>query len=107
MFPVDEIVVTEVAGDQARVQATSSIHKSQLSRLGFEEQADALARPISGVDDRIHVLAKLIELGALFSAGRDWSPEELVQYYREQGSISGPYRVIAWKNHEQFEISTR
>jgi hypothetical protein len=107
MFPIDEIVVTDIAGDKARVHATNSVHKSELTRIGFIGQNDDLVRPIHSVDDRLKVLVRLIELGALFSAGRDWSPEEVVQYYREQGFINGSYRVIAWKNPEQFLISTR
>jgi hypothetical protein len=107
MFPVDEIVVTDIAGDKARVHATNSVHKSELIRLGFIGQNDDLVRPLHSVDDRIRVLVRLIDLGALFSAGRDWSPEEVVQYYHEQGFIDGPYRVIAWKNLEQFLLSTR
>ena len=105
-FPSDEIVVTDIAGDKARVHAANSVHKSKLIRIGFSGQADDLVRPVQSVDDRITVLMRLVELGALFSAGRDWSPEEVVKYYHEQGFINVSYRVIAWKNPEQFLIST-
>jgi len=105
-FPIDEIVVTDIAGNQARVHAMNSVHKSELIRIGFMGQADDLVRPLTSVDDRIKVLVRLVELGALFSAGRDWSPEEVVKYYHEQGLINASYRVITWKCPEQFLIST-
>lgn len=107
MLPIDEIVVTDIAGDQARVHAAKLAHKDELVRIGFIGQADELARPIRDVQDRIQLVVKLIELGALFSSGRDWSPEELVQYYVEQGSVSGPYRVISWSSSERCAISTQ
>ncbi len=106
-FPINEIVVTDIAGDKARVHATNPVHKSELLRIGFSGPTDDLVRPLQSVDDRIKVLVRLIELGALFSIGRDWSPEEVVKYYHEQGFINASYRVIAWKNPEQFLISTR
>lgn len=106
-FPIDEIVVTDIAGDIARVHAANSVHKSELVRIGFMGQKDDLMLPLQSVDDRVSVLVKLIELGALFSAGRDWSPADLVQYYREQGFINGSYRVIEWSSPRQFLVSTR
>jgi hypothetical protein len=90
-----------------RLHVTNSVQKHKLILNGFVEQGDDLIMPIQNADDRIKVLVRLIELGALFSAGRDWSPAELVEYYREQGLISGPYRVIEWTSPEQFLVSTR
>jgi hypothetical protein len=107
MLPIDEIVVKDIAGDEARVYVTNSAHKSDLIGIGFNGKNNDLAKPLHCVEDRIRAVLRLIELGALFSDGRDWSPAEVVEYYREQGFISGPYRVIAWKNLKQCVMSTR
>lgn len=106
-FPIDEIVVIDIAGDSARVHAASRVHRGELKRIGFIERDGDLVKTLRSADDRIAVLAALIELGGLFADGRDWSPAELAQYYREQGFIRGSYRVIAWQNPEQFQISIR
>lgn len=49
----------------------------------------------------------LIGFGALFLDGRDWSPAELVGYYRELGLVSGLYRVITWRNPDDYFVSKR
>ena len=66
-----------------------------------------MVRPISDVADRQRLVNALIGLGALFSSGRDWSPAELVDFYREQGTVSTGYRMITWKNPNQYMIINR
>jgi hypothetical protein len=43
-------------------------------------------------------------LDALFSAGHDWSPAELVSYFYEQGVFTGSYREIKWRAPDLYEI---
>lgn len=50
------------------------------------------------------LVATLVDLDALFSAGRDWSPQALVEYYREIGVVRRGYRSIAWRAPEQYVI---
>ena len=47
---------------------------------------------------------KLIALEALFSNGKDWSPSELVDYYKEIGLIDSKYYKISWKGKDDFYI---
>jgi len=49
-------------------------------------------------------VAALVDLDALFSAGRDWSPQALVEYYREIGVVRSAYRSIAWRGPGQTII---
>lgn len=106
-LPIDAIVVTDIASDTARVQVSNAAHKEALLRNGFIEQDDGLTAPLDSTDARIRVLAKLIQLGALFSAGPGWSPAELAQYYREQGFIDGPFKVIAWTSPGHCQVTDR
>ena len=46
----------------------------------------------------------LIALEALFSNGKDWSPSELVDYYKEIGLIDSKYYKISWKGKDDFYI---
>lgn len=47
-----------------------------------------------------------MEIGTLFSNGRDWSPSEIVRYYRDKGLIKGDYLRIVWRNEQDFDITT-
>lgn len=107
VIPDNEMVVIDVAGDYARVQTTNSAHRQSLVRMGFVEEYDRLSLPLKDKNDRAKVVQMLIGFGALFSDGRDWSPAELVAYYRELGLVSGSYRVITWRNPNDYFVSKR
>lgn len=93
----NEIIVLELAGDQAIVECADPKLADQLVKLGFSLEKDKFYSPIPNMDVRIDISRKLIGLGALFSHGKDWSPADLLQYFSESGLISGKYRTVAWK----------
>ncbi|WP_062113025.1 hypothetical protein [Collimonas pratensis] len=103
----NEIVVLDIAGARARVVCGKPSVEASLIALGFAPEGDQMARPISDVADRQKIVGALIELGALFAGGRDWSPAELVDLYREQGTILTGYRMITWKSPSQYSIIDR
>lgn len=102
-----EIVVLDIAGNCARVSCTSSDARASLLAMGFVREGDQLVRSVSGDLDRQKIVAGLIALRALFASGRDWSPAELVDLYREQGSILTGYRMISWRGPGQYSLVDR
>jgi hypothetical protein len=48
----------------------------------------------------------LIGLGLPFSAGRDWSPSEVVLDLRDRGLLDGPFTEISWRGPGDWEIRT-
>ena len=55
---------------------------------------------------RAVLFQKLIEIGTLFSDGKDWSPSKIVRHYRDKGLIRGDYLRIAWRNKQDLNITT-
>jgi hypothetical protein len=106
-LPENEIVVLDIAGAHARVVCSDQGDEANLVQLGFVLENGQMVRPISDVPDRQRLVNALIGLGALFSSGRDWSPAELVDFYREQGAVSTGYRMITWKNPNQYMVIDR
>lgn len=102
-----EIVVLDIAGTRARVACGKPDAESHLIALGFFLEGNQMIRQLLDVEDRQKIIKALIEIGALFSTGRGWSPAELVDLYREQGSILTGYRMITWKNSNQYLIVDR
>lgn len=102
-----EIVVLDIAGARARVACGKPDAESSLIALGFVSNGDQMVRQLSDAADRQKLVKALIKMKALFAAGRDWSPAELVDLYREQGSILTGYRMITWKNPDQYFIVDR
>jgi len=103
----NEIIVLDIAGDVARLQLGVMAASSEITNIGFKQAGDYFVRTIIDDDDRIMVVQKLLSVGALFSAGPGWSPAELLDYYRDQNFIDGKFRVISWRNPEDFSISLR
>jgi len=106
-LPVDEILVLDIAGHVAVVVTDVAAVADVLMRLGFARHGDRWKRTIADDHDRRALVAALVDLDALFSAGRDWSPQALVEYYREIGVIRNDYRSIAWRGPTQYVIERR
>lgn len=102
--PVNEMLVTDIAGHVAVVVSDTVTAADVLVRLGFARQSDRWERAIADDNDRRALVAALVDLDALFSAGRDWSPQALVEYYRELGAVRSGYRSIAWRGPGQYVI---
>jgi len=105
-MPKNELVVLDIAGKRARVKCDLKNIEPILSFLGFVREGDQMVREITDDLDRQGLVRELIALDALFAAGRDWSPSELVDYYREQGLVSQSYRVVTWKSPACYVITT-
>ncbi|TWB13083.1 hypothetical protein FBZ89_12150 [Nitrospirillum amazonense] len=103
-FPVDKIVVTEIAGKRAVAKASTGPQQQALLNLGFAQATTEFVRPIASNDDRIELVNALITIGALFSGGRDWSPEELVAYYKDNGHVKQSYQTINWRSKNEYII---
>lgn len=106
-MPNNEVVVLDIAGGTAHIYAADASHERTLKGLGFSHAGDRHIRPIVDESDRKSLVRRLVEIGALFSAGKDWSPAEIVNYYREKNLVMGQYRVIAWRSPDSFYISSR
>ena len=103
-IPKDEVVVLDIAGSTARVACDVPQAEQALEALGFLPEGDQLVRKIVDDADRQSLVLELIRMDALFAAGRDWSPSELVDFYREQGIISQGYRTVTWTGPESYLI---
>jgi len=55
-------------------------------------------------EDKIRVFSELNDLGFLFSVGKEWSPAEQVEYYKEKGLLQGVFKIIYWTNKKEFRI---
>lgn len=75
--------------------------------LGFIAQGDQLVCLVADDAHRKTIAQALVNMNAVFSEGRDWSPAELMALYREQGVINTPYRVISWTDPQHHVISQR
>ena len=107
VMPSGKIVVSELAGNKAVVKAVdvTTDQTGVLRSLGFASENGVYVRTVTGHPDRAMLIKELRSADALFGGGPDWSPSELVEYYREQGLVSGPYQRIVWKSPEQYVIS--
>lgn len=102
--PPNEIVVLDIAGARLRVIPDGDVHSAQLTELGFNREQEQMVRDVIDEADRLAVIHRLIELNALFSRGRDWSPSELLEYYKEKGVVLPPYRTVAWVGPDSYVI---
>ncbi len=106
-MPENELVILDIAGNHARLQTDNMARETKLTTLGFVRDGGQLVRPIADDIDRKMLVQKLVEMDALFAAGRDWSPAELVDFYREEGIVAQGYRMITWKGPDAYVILTR
>jgi hypothetical protein len=102
-----ELTVLDLAGSKIRVTSNDATHQAALLALGFIAQGDQLVCPVQDDAHRKSIAQALVNMNAVFSEGRDWSPAELMALYREQGVINTPYRVISWTDPQHHVIAQR
>ena len=102
----NKIVVVELAGRNILLNNSSDNFNKELIAMGFVKNGKyyALGLPTNDVTKRVTLIKKLIALGDIFSDGKDWSPSELVDYYKEIGLIDSTYYKISWKGKDDFYI---
>ena len=55
-------------------------------------------------EDEIYIFNKLNKLRFCFSAGKEWSPAEEVEDYKEKGLLEGPYKILRWNYGKIYEV---
>jgi len=73
----------------------------ELRRLGFSRWMpfvpfEAKFRHALPFEQMGALAGQLRDRGVTFSAGRDWSPSEVVQFLRDEGHFTGSFTEIAW-----------
>lgn len=99
--------VVKASSSVVRVVASSQAGADSLKLLGFVEEASLeFVLTINHLDELVRLFKELRSGGFAFSAGRDWSPSELFEYFRDQGQLSGDYVRIAWtdKTHSTLKL---
>jgi hypothetical protein len=97
------IIVHELAGSRIVVECNNMQLRNLLISLGFETNGEFYIKQIIE-EERIEIIKTLIKNDALFSEGNDWSPVELLLYYREQGFFNGKFKSISWINFNTYSI---
>lgn len=91
--------VAEANSTFLRVISSSTVGSSRLKRLGFTEESSlSFILNIDHPNDRVKLFQELKANDFAFSAGREWSPSELFELFRDQGLLSGEYVRVAWKD---------
>ena len=105
----DKVVAIELAGNNIFIANDNDNFKNELISIGFEkvEPYYSISMSTGDVEKRAVLFQKLIEIGTLFSDAKDWSPSEIVRHYRDKGLIRGNYLRIAWRNKQDFNITTK
>lgn len=94
--------VTIARADLWQVKGADA-HAILLGGLGFKRGFrlggwfEAVFDPPLDFENMALAARVLIEAGFAFSAGRDWSPSEVVQDLRDRKLLAGPFDEIAWK----------
>jgi transposase len=102
----DYILINELAGSRIVAKCNNMQLIDFLTSLGFKNSGTYYIKQVNE-EERIKTIKILIKNGALFSEGRDWSPAELVLYYREKGIINEKFKSISWTNPKKYNIIER
>lgn len=90
--------VERADGDDIRLCLLDERQAAALHDLGFVPgpAPTGFSRSCAGPQEKARVFAQLQQLGWAFSTGREWSPAEVFEHWRELGLLHGSYRRLAW-----------
>ena len=102
------IVVTILEDKIVVIKSVGCGHDiSILSMRSYLEAGCSYCVNFKDGNDKITVLKKLIEMGALFSYGQGWAPSQVMDYLKERGEINMPYKEIVWNGPGDFVVRER
>lgn len=107
-----DVYVAECAGGTIKVKCTSESKAEYLVKLGYKFTSlptfnNDIFDDISGMyyekktlslGEKADELAKLRDLGVPFAGGKEWNPQEVFEYLREEGFLQGSYLALNWKD---------
>lgn len=98
--------VVEVNSSFIRI-ITSTVEGIQyLTKNGFlKESNETYLLSIDKSFDKPSFFEKLRNQNFAFSVGREWSPSELFEHFRDNGLISGSYIRISWLNKDEVKLT--
>jgi hypothetical protein len=100
--------VSAGAGDKIYIAINANDDLEQFKTLGFvADQNDnkTLVLNASTHEEKAVIFTQLRNRGIPFSAGKEWCPAELFEYYRDQKLLSGTFRRIAWTGPGKWHIT--
>ncbi|MDE9456097.1 hypothetical protein [Xenorhabdus bovienii] len=125
-FPENSIIVEDISTNTLNIMVTKNgdmlVNKMKL--LGFflmndeireyykdddryyiDPFANFMKLSVDTEEEKIKIIILLIKEEALFSCGRNWSPEEVMDYYKKDKKlISEKYKTIHWYGSEKYYI---
>lgn len=102
----NKIIVLELAGSDILVRNMDNNFEKELAELGFQKAGNLYSLNLNpnNIAQKIDLIHSLINLGSFFSNGKDWSPSEFIEYYKEIGLLKRDYYEISWKNKNDFNV---
>ena len=101
--------VVKADSRQVRVKTVNNATHPELTKLGFSFDASlsSYVKDTTGVPEKAQLLTQLRDAGICFSAGREWCPSEVFEYFREQNLVAGKYKRVSWSAPKNFTIQER
>ncbi|WP_445493707.1 hypothetical protein [Photorhabdus sp. SF281] len=99
------ILITVIDANRILAKVTHNECIKSLESIGFKKENGYYEIKFNNEEEKIKILKELNDMGAFFSFGYGWYPSEVMAYLKGQGKIDFRYKVISWKNPNEFEIS--
>jgi hypothetical protein len=99
--------VEKADADSIRVRIIDRTLDSALRAIGFSKRAenDVYFLDVPDGTQKAKVLDALRLLGVAFSAGKEWCPSEVFEYFRDMGLLSGKYLRVSWTQPGQYLLA--
>ena len=81
----------------------------KLKKIGFRFNIfhTKCKKKINSEQELIALFQMLRDLDICFAIGKEWSPSEMFEFYREKGLISGKYNQISWIGKKKYLIKEK
>ncbi len=102
--PDNTLVVTDINSNKIRLIANNERLVSDMINIGFIVDGDCMTQSFSTESDTVVMINNLIDYGVLFLFGYGWYPSEIVGFYKDKNMIKKSYKVISWRDPDNFVV---
>ncbi|PJG58327.1 hypothetical protein [Aeromonas cavernicola] len=102
--PDNTIIVTDINSNKIKLIANNEQLVSDMNNIGFTVDGDYMVQSFSTENDIVSMINRLIDREVLFLFGYGWYPSEIVGFYKDRNMVSKSYKVISWRDPDNFVV---
>lgn len=106
-IPDNSIIVSDITNNSVKIIIKGDASLKKVKALGFVVSDHFMVKTVKDEVEKLELLKSLVNVDAFFKFGYGWYPSEVMGLYKENGLLSGAYKIISWSDPNNYEVEEK